>query len=191
MPSTLITAGDVTTSLVYTGGNDNTLTIQTGPSGGKLNALTIDGVGKATLLKTPIFTDAPVFSAYQSAAQSLPTTTFTKLQFQTKEFDLGTYFDAVTNFRYLPLVAGYYQVTGGFQLATTVTTAIVSIYKNGAAFKNTGSDATSGRAYGSALVFLNGSTDYVELFASQAAAAQNTGTGASATYFQAVLVRAA
>ena len=53
MPSTLITAGDVTTSLVYTGGNDNTLTLQTGPSGAKVNAAVIASDGTPTFLKVP------------------------------------------------------------------------------------------------------------------------------------------
>ena len=40
MPSNIITAGDATNGLIYTGGNDNTLTLQTGPSGAKVNAVT-------------------------------------------------------------------------------------------------------------------------------------------------------
>ena len=42
---TLITAGDATNSFVMTAGNDNTITIQSGPNGGKVNALSIDTTG--------------------------------------------------------------------------------------------------------------------------------------------------
>ena len=133
----------------------------------------------------------PTFAAYQSTAQSLPQAIYTKLQFQTKEFDVGTYFDAATNFRYQPLVAGYYQVSGGFGVSGATQLSLI-LYKNGGTYKgifNTG--ATANTANGSALVFLNGSTDYIELFGFQGAAAQNTSIGIGNTYFQAVLVRSA
>ena len=133
----------------------------------------------------------PVFSAYQTVAQSLATATSTKLQFQTKEFDIGTYFDAVTNFRYTPLVAGYYQVNGAFTVATAIATISLIIFKNGASFKTGSSSITSGGGNVNALVFLNGTTDFIELFATQSAAAQNTVAAATNTYFQAVYVRGA
>ena len=135
----------------------------------------------------------PAFSAYQSVAQNLANGVATKLQFQTKEFDIGTYFDAVTNFRYTPLVAGYYQISGGFQIVTTQTQLTLAVNKNGALYKNLQNAASniSSAAYGSCLVLLNGATDFIELFATQNAAAQNTGAASSQTYFQAVLVKAA
>ena len=133
---------------------------------------------------------APSFSARQSVAQSLATSTLTKLQFQTEEYDTDGAFDNVTNYRFQPQTAGYYQISGGFQVATTVTVLDLRIYKNGAAIKQlAGVLTSSGSAYGSAIVFLDGSADYVELFGAQGAAAQNTVATALATYFQAALIR--
>ena len=132
----------------------------------------------------------PAFSAYQTVAQSLATSVLTKLQFQTKEFDTSTAYDAVTNVRFLPLVAGYYQVNGAFAVATVTATMTLIIFKNGASFKTGSNGATSGGGTVNALVFFNGTTDFVELFASQSAAAQNTVATATSTYFQAVLVKA-
>ena len=134
----------------------------------------------------------PAFSAYQSVAQSLPTGTITKLQFQTKEFDTGNYYDAVTNFRYTPLVAGYYQITASFQIASVITSLNLYAYKNGINFKSLSVTQSTGQAgsAGTALVFLNGTTDYIEIFGSQSAAAQNIVAVAALTYFQAVLVKA-
>jgi hypothetical protein len=44
----------------------------------------------------------------------------------------------------------------------------------------------------SALIYMNGSTDYVELYAYQnAGGSQTSGTGSAENYFQASLVRAA
>ena len=133
----------------------------------------------------------PAFSAYQSSAQNLAAATLTKIQFQTEEFDTASAFDSATNYRFTPLVAGYYQVSGGFEIATTQTALICEIRKNGVAHKRLQAvPSNSGSAiYGSALVFLNGSTDYVELFGYQGAAAQNLVTGASITYFQAAMIR--
>ena len=191
MPSTFITVGDALSGLSQTAGNDGTLVVQTGPAGGKINALSVDAAGKPTFAKTPIYTDAPVFSAYQSTAQSLANSVITKLQFQTKEFDTGNYYDAVTNFRYTPLVAGYYQVSGSFQITTAQTLCQIYIYKNGGQFKFGTNVTTSGGGFISALVFLNGTTDYIELFGTQGTTAQNTAIGFTSTYFQAVLVKAA
>ena len=97
----------------------------------------------------------------------------------------------MTNFRYTPLVAGYYQVNGAFTVATAIATISLIIFKNGASFKTGSSSITAGGGNVNALVFLNGTTDFIELFATQSAAAQNTVAAATNTYFQAVYVRGA
>jgi hypothetical protein len=135
----------------------------------------------------------PAFSAYQSVSQSLSTSTATKLLFQTEEFDTAGAYDSATNSRFQPLVAGYYEIRGAFAINSTQTSLQLMAYKNGALAKYlqfVPSTASSGVA-GSALILLNGSSDYVELYGSQAAAAQNTAASATQTYFQAHLARAA
>lgn len=135
--------------------------------------------------------DAPAFSAYQSTLQSIPNLTYTKLQFQTKEFDTGNYFDSITNYRFTPLVGGYYQVSGAWwAAASTGAITTVAVYKNGSAYKNSGIFGVGGGAAVSCLVLLNGSTDYIELFASQnSGGAVNTVAISNQTYFQGILVR--
>ncbi len=137
----------------------------------------------------------PAFSAYQSASQSLPDSTFTKIQFQTKEFDTSNCY-STTNYRFTPLVAGYYQVNGSIQSApATSGVSLISIYKNGVEIKRGNVLANTYQAEGavvSALISMNGSTDYLELFAYQSSGAALATTAANyATYFQAILVRAA
>lgn len=132
--------------------------------------------------------DGPAFSAYQSVAQSMTGGVFTKLTFTTSEFDTTSGMFASS--RFTPTIAGYYQIIGAFHIASTVTQVVASIYKNGAAYKD-GIDATSaGSSYVGALVFFNGSTDYVEIYG-YSGTTQNTGTGQNKTYFQAVMVRSA
>lgn len=138
--------------------------------------------------------NGPAFSVYQSVAQSLPNGTMTKCQLQSKEFDTNNAFDSTTNFRFQPTVAGYYQVNGGFQVGATVTLLAVSVFKNGVTHKQLQlgpSNVSSISAYGCCLVYLNGSTDYVELWIQQNSTAQNTAAGIANTYFQGFLARAA
>lgn len=55
---TLITAGDASNGVVVTSSNDNALTIQTGPNGGKVNAIALASDGTPTFAKVPVNTTA-------------------------------------------------------------------------------------------------------------------------------------
>jgi hypothetical protein len=134
--------------------------------------------------------DGPAFSAYQSTLQSTTSATTTKIQFQTEEFDTASCFDSTTNYRFTPNVAGYYQVSGAVVYAGSTAAIVVYIYKNGSSYKRGTNPPTSGGSAMSALVYLNGSTDYVEFYAISYAT-QNTTVGIDNTYFQAVMVRGA
>ena len=134
---------------------------------------------------------APAFSAYQSTLQALSASTSTKIQLQTEEFDTNSNYDNATNYRFTPTVAGYYQVNIGVA-ASAVTTISVQVYKNGSVYKipfssNSATVATGG---GACLVYCNGSTDYIEFYATFGSAL-NTVAGSQYTYFQACLVRGA
>lgn len=146
-----------------------------------------------TLLAANVAGNGPAFSAYQSSAQTLASTTNTKIQFQTKEFDTNTNFDNATNYRFTPTVAGYYQINGGFQIASTATGGAIAIYKNGGGFKSGAGNpnaTTSNQWQVSALVYLNGSTDYIELYG-YVTTGQALVANAQFTYFQASMVRSA
>lgn len=111
------------------------------------------------------------FGAYASTVQSLTAATATKLQLDTEEFDSDGWFDHSTNYRFTPQTEGYYLVGGAvsFNAASGDNHKHLYIYKNGSLEKVL-SDANTGNAAditvsGSALVYLNGSSDYVELYA--------------------------
>lgn len=113
----------------------------------------------------------PAFSAYATSTQSIPNNTPTKLTFGTEEFDTATCYDT-TNSRFTPNVAGYYQISAGAVMGASAAYLSLRIYKNGSFFKQGmqhGSTSQSGLAASiGATVFLNGSTDYVEIYVVQA-----------------------
>ena len=137
--------------------------------------------------------NGPAFSAYANASQSIPITTYTKITFNAEEFDTASCFDSTTNYRFTPTVAGYYQVNLVISSSGNASHWAL-IYKNGSVFKygapnypalNIGFGASI-----SVLVYMNGTTDYIEGYTYIAAAATIT-NGTGSTYFQASMVRGA
>jgi hypothetical protein len=139
----------------------------------------------------------PAFSAYLSADTAITNATSTKIPINTEEFDTASCYDTST-YRFTPNVAGYYQVSGQVLIGIASTGACtLLIFKNGSLAKNGtqisfSATATFISSVASILIYLNGSTDYIELYAYQNSGASQTIYAASYTnYFQAVLVRAA
>jgi hypothetical protein len=138
----------------------------------------------------------PAFSAYANSGLSVTSATATKVQINTKEFDTNAAFDNTTNYRYTPQTAGYYQVSGTLTVGvTTGTSGYVAVYKNGSVFKNgTSMTLTSGNFSVAAftvndLIYLNGSTDYIELWGSVTGTSPSFTSGAAQTNFSAFLAR--
>ena len=129
----------------------------------------------------------PSFSAYQSVAQSIPSAVFTKLQFQTEEHNLSA---AFVNNRFTPQVSGEYQISAGGSFAVSLTNVLCSVYKNGSSYKR-GTLGTLRSSYVSTTVYLNGSTDFIEVFIFQGSGANQSSLPAiDETYFSGVLVKA-
>lgn len=137
---------------------------------------------------------APAFSAYKNANQAIAAFTPTKIEFQTEDFDTNTNYDASTG-RFTPTVAGYYQVNWGLLLNDTVNSYYTYVYKNGSVFR-AGTNTIppfpvagqTTQLVGSALVYLNGSTDYVEIYTTATGAGQ-INSDAVSSFFQACMVR--
>jgi hypothetical protein len=120
-------------------------------------------------------TAAPAFSAYRQSTQSVTSNVFTKIALNTENFDTNNNFDSTTNYRFTPTVAGYYQFNALLSLTGTVTTQQFTgvISKNGSTslqrhFDLNPSATLSANAIinitASELYYMNGSTDYVELY---------------------------
>ena len=139
----------------------------------------------------------PAFSAYNSSATTLTSATYTKVALQTEVFDTNSYFDNSTNYRFTPLVSGYYQINGGVSTNNPAGAVTSAIYKNGSVYAkgsiNVPQAATTlAASVVSSIVYLNGSTDYVELYGLQTnGSSQTTNANSYDTYFNGSLVRSA
>lgn len=137
-----------------------------------------------------VMVNGPAFSAWQSSNQTLSNTTFTKITFTTEVFDTNNNFASST---FTPTVAGYYQINGRVGANVSNTGMIVSIYKNGTENSRGNESQPSTALAGvtvSSLVYLNGSTDYVEIYG-YFVTGQTTDARQVCTYFNASMVRSA
>lgn len=138
--------------------------------------------------------NGPAFSAYGTTTQTIATSTLTKVILSNKDFDTNNNFDATTNYRFTPTVAGYYQITGSvaWNLANNYNQAV--LYKNGSIYAIGPNSPTASLAVCSVskLIYLNGTTDYVELFCGQYSGSnQTTNENLTQTFLTGALVRAA
>ena len=179
---------NATTSSGIVATADNTGQLQLQSAG--TTVMTITSTGVTTQV------GAPAFSAYQSSAQSFANGIITKVQYQTEEFDTASAFDSTTNYRFTPLISGYYQINASIAWSgTTSSYAVVYIYKNGTSYKagNLGTGNAAGQlCIVSSIVFFNGSTDYIEIYAQQAVgSSQNSAATSSTVYVNGCMVRSA
>ena len=185
-------AGGTDGELITWDSSGNAATVAVGTSG---HVLTSNGAGAA-----PTFQVASGgglgdhgFRAYRATSgQSISNSTFTKCQLNAEDWDTDGEFDSTTNYRYTPSTAGRYIVCATIRV-DGCDGLIVSIYKNGAAYKHgqyQGNAAdTAGRRSCSAIVYLNGSTDYIEMYVYQEDGnANDLVAGSESTSFSAQLI---
>ena len=104
----------------------------------------------------------PAFSAIPNT-QAYSSNTWTKVRLDVEEFDTANAFDSTTNYRFTPTVAGYYQFNG--YIETSAGSYLqTAIYKNGSLFKYTQQNTSPFGTTCSVVMFMNGTTDYVELY---------------------------
>ena len=132
----------------------------------------------------------PLFHATASSATSLSTSTYVKIGFDTKTFDTANCFSTSNN-RFTPNVPGYYQISAAVQYnGTSTTTGFVffNIYKNGSGILvgNLITAIQYAIPAASGLVYCNGTTDYIEIYAYQSQGSTQTITG---MWFQGSLIR--
>jgi hypothetical protein len=186
--------GGAMSSVVISGDSSGAITLAA-PSVAGTNTATLPAATGTVMVSG----NMPAFSAYLSANQTgISNSTWTKAQINSKEFDTASAYDNSTNYRFTPQVAGYYQVNGSILAdasTTNPTYVATAVYKNGSSYKKTsgyGSITNNGQEV-CCIVYLNGSTDYIELYGYMTGSISGRFDGGSIdqTYFQAALLRAA
>jgi hypothetical protein len=147
-------------------------------------------VGKVTA--TTGVTGYPTIHVSSAGTQTISSGVATKITLTVEDWDTSSDF---TSSRFTPSVAGYYQVNGVVRAVTTAASGVqnIYIYKNGAPWvQNTAVQVSAAliSVQVSDLVYCNGTTDYIELYAGFNATS-GTITINSATTLSACLVRGA
>ena len=146
-------------SLILTGDTSGTITLAA-PAVAGTHTLTMP-VATGTVM-----VNGPAFRAFADADQNLTSAVYTKILFTSESFDTNSNF---ASSRFTPTVAGYYQLNACVRVVgTSFTVMIWRFYKNGSEYStpsqlpSTTSSSTS--LSGSDLIYMNGTTDYVEIY---------------------------
>jgi len=175
---------------------------------GTITGLSAGGLPSASITQTNMATGVgntgPAFSANAGSGTTVTSGVNTKCAFSNEVFDTnnnynnaGSTVGGVPAYAFLPTVPGYYQVSvnvnGAGSTATGRVTAIIS--KNGTnVFLGSTApqgNANNGYASVSGLIYMNGSTDYIEAYGNIEGTGTLTMNGINVNGFTAALVRGA
>ena len=187
--ASIITA---TTSSGLTQSADNSGVLQLASGTG--NLVTVPSVTGTAMVSG----NMPAFYAYSTAGnQSVSNGVFTKVTLATTAFNLNSNY-STANSRFTPTVAGYYLFNGVLYCAasTAMIAGRVSFFQNGSQV-TTGSifyaASTDLIASATAIYYMNGTTDYMEMFGLISGTATSPVFAANSQYsfFQGCLLRTA
>jgi len=174
LPTTITSTTEVKTNKIspatgvaFTlGDSGDTFTVPSGATIANLGTATGFGAGN----------NAPAFSAQMSGTQTISHNTTTKVEFDTEIFDTDGEYDPDTNYRFTPQTAGEYVVNANLycdgQGQGNWRIYGIYIYKNAALFAQYSFDMATGYTNNgtkgvTAVVTMNGSDDYLEVFTYQ------------------------
>ena len=135
----------------------------------------------------------PTFRAYKTSNQNIPTAnTLTKITWQATSWDTASAF-STANSRFQPTVAGYYQINHMVSSSGLSNESFSVLYKNGSGYFTFWDISCAWyQQSGSTLVYMNGSTDYLETYIYFGASSITVYSGSSWTSeFSGALVRTA
>jgi hypothetical protein len=147
--------------------------------------------------------DGPAFSAYGNSIQTLSNNTYTKVAYNSSVFDTNSNY-STSNYRFTPTVGGYYQFNCLIDMTiVNVTQLVLMFYKNGAIYENLFGAYNGGLVIignssitvkGASLIYLNGSTDYVETYVYASLSGSSTTVNGYASrpdvnFFNAAMIR--
>ena len=180
-------------SRIKTGSIASSVTLTT-PALGTPSALVLTnatGLPQAGLA-TGVAGTGPSFSGYPSAGTTLSPNTWTKITYATELWDTNSNY---ASSRFTPTVAGYYQINAAFGegLSGSAMAFYIAIYKNGVTDKYmqyVAATAWYTNVPINGMVYCNGTTDYIEIYAYTSSAYTND-TKKQTNFFEGFLARAA
>ena len=189
--NTMATAINAAGDLIYGTGNDAFTRLGIGTAG---QVLKVNSGATAPEWGAAAGSSGPTFQAQRTGDQGIAAGTWVKVQLGTENWDSDSCYDPTTNYRFTPNKAGYYQcnmnIRFGIDNGGQITAA--NFYFNGSAqlvygWCNNTSGTNTSMIDGSGLIYFNGSSDYLELYAFI-----NTGTTRNVnglTFMDAVWIR--
>jgi hypothetical protein len=174
---------------------------------GNVTGLTPGGLPDASItqadLASGVAGNGPAFMAYDNTPQTISHNTNTKVVFGIEQFDTNSCYDISTS-RFTPNVAGYYRISSfmsGAFIATRDQAWTMMVYKNASQYgpgttNNVVTDRNSIDWGGMGvsceqLVYMNGTTDYIEIYCYQYDYTSQTSKACNEKTFLAYMVRAA
>lgn len=170
-----------------TGGGS--VTLDTGSTASNFTLTVPSNTGTLISTASTFAGTGPAFLSFADGTQAVSNVTYTKITLPTESFDTANAFASNT---FTPSVAGYYIFTFMVNLNILTGVMVSELRKNGvrAALGNlTAGSSIEGASGGSAILYLNGTTDYVDLYAYQNSGGASTCRNSS--YLSGALVRAA
>lgn len=167
------------------------------------------GSVQQTYLAPNVAGNGPAFSAYKSSGagvQNISSGVYNLVSFDTEEYDTASSYNntgstvgSTPAWAFKPSVAGYYLVSSSCDLlgnAGTLVATTLGVFKNGGNFKatapvNSGYTGSESVMSVSAVVYLDGVSDYIQIYAYGSATSPRVAAGQPWTFFQASLLRAA
>lgn len=159
-----------------------------------------DNTGTVITTASTFSGTGPAFHAYMSNTQGASATVFTNVAFDAEAFDTASCFNntgstvgGIPAYAFLPNVAGYYQISTAVYNQAANQVNIIRLYKNGAYALELSRLflASAPTLNGSGLVYLNGTTDYIQIYFYCSASTTIGSNDGALVWFQAAMVRAA
>jgi len=135
-----------------------------------MSRLNVDQIYTRTGTGSPAIREMPVFSVQRTIDQSITTNTYNKINYNVVNFDSNGYW-STSDYRYTPLIPGYYvfNMQGLVAGSSSVPTQMIaSFYKNGSLIRTgnrivlPSAPSSSSAVVANSLLYMNGSTDYIE-----------------------------
>ena len=175
--------GTLKVSNIETSSGSGTITLgQSGETLSVPSGVTLD-MSSGTMTLNSDMKNTPSFLAYRSSSQTISQNTQTKIAFNTEKYDTTAVYDASTNYRFTPGVAGKYLIFGQVMMESMPdqNEIITYIYKNDTnyAFSRMKCSGTGSNSNMIQILDTANTTDYYDIRMYQSASSSKDAQGSN------------